>query len=112
MSWVVECRHSRILVQVGSRRGSLTSNVTTARNQKSACTAMCPLTGTIPDNFERLEARFIAEFRPPLRPEQVQHCVGACRTTYRSATVRNYLSLLVERDARDRLRVLASSRTA
>jgi hypothetical protein len=62
-------------------------------------------------DFERLEARLIAEFSPPLRPEEVQRCLVGCVTHYQTATVRNYLSVLIEREARDRLRVLYSGGT-
>ena len=55
-------------------------------------------------DFERLEARLIAEFSPPLRPEEVQRCLVACVTKYQSATVHNYLSVLIERETHDRLR--------
>jgi len=55
-------------------------------------------------DFERLEARLIVEFSPPLRPEDVQRCLVACVTKYQSATVHNYLSVLIEREAHDRLR--------
>jgi hypothetical protein len=55
-------------------------------------------------DLERLEARLIVEFSPPLRPEEVQRCLVACVTKYQTATVHNYLTVLIEREARDRLR--------
>jgi hypothetical protein len=60
-------------------------------------------------SFERLEMRLLADFSPSLRPEQVRRCLVECAANYRSASVRNYIELLVERDARTQLRALASS---
>jgi hypothetical protein len=54
-------------------------------------------------DLERLEARLIVEFSPPLRPEEVQRCLVACVTKYQTATVHNYLAVLIEREARNRL---------
>ena len=62
--------------------------------------------------FERLESQLIAEFSPPLRPEEIQRCLVACITTYQHAVVRDYLPVLIERAARDQLRSTASGRTA
>jgi hypothetical protein len=55
-------------------------------------------------DFEGPEARLIVEFSPPLRPEEVQRCLVASVTKYQSATVHNHLSVLIEREARHRLR--------
>jgi hypothetical protein len=65
-----------------------------------------------PLDFDRLEARLIAEFSPPLRPEEVQRCLFGCVTNYQSATVHTYLPVLVEREARDRLRALVRGHTS
>ena len=62
-------------------------------------------------DFAGLEAQLVAEFSPPLRPEEVQRCLIGCVTHYQSATVSNYLAVLVEREARDRLHALARERT-
>ena len=62
-------------------------------------------------DFAGLETQLVAEFSPPLRPEEVQRCLIGCVTRYQSATVSNYLSVLVEREARDRLHALARERT-
>jgi hypothetical protein len=60
--------------------------------------------------FERLEARLMVEFSPPLRAEEVQRCLVACVTKHQSATVRNYVSIFIEREARGRLRALCEVR--
>jgi hypothetical protein len=39
----------------------------------------------------------------PLPPEEVQRCLDACVTKYQTATVHKYLTVLIEREARDRL---------
>ena len=56
--------------------------------------------------LEGLEARLIAEFSPELPREGGQRCLTECAATYQSAAVRNYVELLVERDARERLRAM------
>jgi hypothetical protein len=54
-------------------------------------------------DLERLEARLIVELSAPLPPEEVQRCLDACVTKYQTATVHKYLTVLIEREARDRL---------
>ena len=61
--------------------------------------------------FESLEARLILEFSPPLRPEEVQRCLFRCITQYQFATVRNYMSVLIEGDVREQLRAFTRDRT-
>ena len=61
-------------------------------------------------DLERPEARLMAEFSPELPREDVRRCLIECAATYQSAAVRNYVELLVERDARKQLRALASGR--
>jgi hypothetical protein len=63
-----------------------------------------------PVDFERLEARLIAEFSRELPREDVRRCLIECAAKYRSAVVRSYVELLVEREARTQLRALASGR--
>ena len=60
--------------------------------------------------FKHLETRLIAQFGPPLRPEDVQACLIDCVARYESARVRQYLPLLIERDARRRLGELSRAR--
>lgn len=62
--------------------------------------------------LEHLEARLIAMFSPPLRPEEVQRCLIDCVTSYESARVRSYIPLLIERDATRRLRDMSRDRPA
>ena len=67
-----------------------------------------PVTAPVLSHAElkRLEKRLMLEFSPPLQPEEVQRCLVASVTRYRSATVHNFLSILIEREAHDRLRTL------
>jgi hypothetical protein len=51
-----------------------------------------------------LEARLIARFSPPLRPEAVQRCLGDVIAHFDTARVKTYLAVLIERRATDRLR--------
>jgi hypothetical protein len=78
--------------------------IVTAAGRESA-------TAAEPADFERLEARLVAEFSPPLQREEVRRCLIECAVTYQSAAVRNYVELLVERDARKQMRALASGRS-
>lgn len=63
-------------------------------------------------DFERLQSQLIAEFTPRLRPEEVQRCLVTSITSYQHAPVRTYLSVLIERAARDQLRSTVTSRAA
>ena len=54
-----------------------------------------------------VEARLIARFSPPLRPEDVQRCLLETIVSFQDARVRTYLSVLVERVAADRLQAAA-----
>jgi hypothetical protein len=55
-------------------------------------------------DVDRLETTLLARFSPPLRPETVQHCLDECIALFELSTVRNYLAILIERTATDRLR--------
>ena len=59
-----------------------------------------------------LEARLIAEFSPPLRPDEVQRCVAEAAVGFQDARVTTYLPILIERAAVERLRVIARRRTS
>ena len=61
-------------------------------------------------HIELLTRRLNAEFSPPLRPEAVGHCLVESIRSFESATVRNFLPVLIERTARGRLAELAVSR--
>ena len=63
-------------------------------------------------DLERLETQLIAEFSPPLRPDEVRRRLLECVASYRSAVVRTYLPMLIERGTRERLRELVASRQA
>ena len=60
--------------------------------------------------LRHLEAQLIAMFSPPLRPEEVQRCLFDCVARDESAHVRQFLPVLIEREARQRLRDLVRSR--
>ena len=62
--------------------------------------------------LKHLEVQLIAAFSPPLRPEEVQRCLIDCVARFESARVRQYVPLLIERNARQRLRDLSRSRLA
>lgn len=59
-------------------------------------------------DHRRLEREMRRRFSPPLRPDQVERCVDDCVAQYEHATVRTYLSILVERAAVSRLRRLVA----
>jgi hypothetical protein len=61
-------------------------------------------------DLERLEAQLIAEFSPPVSPDEVRRELLECVASYRSAVVRTYLPMLIERGTREQLRVLIASR--
>ena len=48
-------------------------------------------------DLERLETQLIAEFSPPLRPDEVRRHLLECVASYQSAVVRTYLPMLIER---------------
>jgi hypothetical protein len=52
----------------------------------------------------RLEALLVQRFCPPLTADSVARCLGDCAATFAHARVRNFLSILVEREVADRLR--------
>jgi hypothetical protein len=54
-------------------------------------------------DLDRLEAKLIKRFSPPLRPEEVEHCLQSCIAMFESARVQTYVTLLIERAATDRL---------
>jgi hypothetical protein len=63
-------------------------------------------------DLERLETQLIAEFSPPLRPDEIRRQLLQCVASYQSAVVRTYLPMLIERETRERLRELVTSRQA
>ena len=52
-----------------------------------------------------LEARLIATFSPPLRPEQVQRCLFDAVARFGTVRIDTYLPVLIERAATRRLRL-------
>jgi hypothetical protein len=50
-----------------------------------------------------LEARLMARFSPPLRPEHVQRCLVETVVRLNDARVRTYLPILIERAVTDQL---------
>ena len=54
-----------------------------------------------------VERRLIAEFSASLPAEEVQRCIVEVIARFDRAPVRNYMEVLVERIARDRLRIAA-----
>jgi len=63
-------------------------------------------------DLERLETQLIAEFSPPLRPDEIRRHLLECVASYQSAVVRTYLPMLIERETRERLRELVATRQA
>jgi hypothetical protein len=61
-------------------------------------------------DLKHLEAQLIARFCPPLAPEEVQACLIDCVARFETARVRQYVPLLIERDARQRLGDLSRAR--
>lgn len=61
-------------------------------------------------DLERLETQLIAEFNPPLRPEEIRRHLLKSVASYQSAVVRTFLPILIERETRARLRALAATR--
>ena len=59
------------------------------------------------NDLARIEAQLLKKFSPPLRPEEVERCLVSCITMFESAPVRNYLTLLIQRAATDRLSIEA-----
>ena len=56
----------------------------------------------------RLEERLIARFVPPLESAEVHRAIDDAVAMFATAPVRNFVALLVERVASDRLRTAAS----
>jgi hypothetical protein len=61
-------------------------------------------------DFDQLEKRLVAEFFPPLAPQEVRGRLLACVAYFDAAVVRTYLPLLIERTTREQLCALAASR--
>jgi len=59
---------------------------------------------------EVVESLLLADYSPPLRPEQVRRCLIDCILEFEGASVRTYLPVLIEREARVRLRALLNGR--
>jgi hypothetical protein len=55
--------------------------------------------------LSHIEVRLLAKFVPPLRAEDVGRCLEAAAMRYRTARVRTYLSILIERTASDLLSI-------
>jgi hypothetical protein len=64
-----------------------------------------------PAELERIETRLIGDFCPPLQPDEVRRSVAASVAMFQSGSVLNYVSILVEREAEDRLRALVVNGT-
>jgi hypothetical protein len=62
-------------------------------------------------DFERIETGLIAEFCPPLTPDEIHRCLVTSVSKFHSGSVLNYLSILVEREAREQLRALVENTT-
>ena len=63
-------------------------------------------------DLERLEAQLIAEFSLRVPPEEVRRILLECVASFRSAVVRTYLPMLIERSTREQLQALIASRQA
>jgi hypothetical protein len=61
-------------------------------------------------DLERLETQLIAEFSPPLRPDEIRRHLLERVASYQSAVVRTYLPILIERETSARLRELVATR--
>ena len=59
-----------------------------------------------------VEQRLIAEFCPPLRPEEVQRCLADAAVAFQDARVTTYVPILIERAAVERLRLILRRRTS
>jgi hypothetical protein len=59
-----------------------------------------------------LEAKLLARFSPPLRPEEVQRCLLDTVAVFSTARIRTYLPLLIERAVRDRLQTACQRSSA
>ncbi len=55
-------------------------------------------------DLQSIGRRLLSRFSPPLQAEEVDRCLRECIATFEDAPVRNYLSVLIERAAADRLR--------
>jgi hypothetical protein len=84
--------HPPVPHSVGLRPGSV----------RSATTRTDPLEA---HEMAQVEQRLIAELSPAIRPEEVQRCVRDVIARFAAATIRTYVSLLVERIARDELKL-------
>ena len=63
-------------------------------------------------DLERLETELLAEFSPPLQPDEIRRHLLECVASHQSAVVRTYLPVLIERGTRERLRNLVATRQA
>ena len=61
------------------------------------------------EELNRLENQLLAEFCPPLPPEEIRRRLLACAASYHNAVVRTYLPLLIERTTREQLRALVAN---
>ena len=60
--------------------------------------------------YEVIEILLLADYSPTLPPEQVRRCLVDCIVEFEGASVRTYLPVLIEREARVRLRALLNGR--
>ena len=56
-------------------------------------------------DLSHVESRLLEKFVPSLRIEDVRRCLAAAEARHRSARVRTYLSILIERTAMELLTV-------
>lgn len=61
--------------------------------------------------YEVVESLLLADYSPPLQPEQVRRCLVDSILDFEGASVRTYLPVLIEREARVRLRALVNGRS-
>jgi hypothetical protein len=62
------------------------------------------------DELRRVEARLIARFSPPLRPEEVERLLLDSVARFDGARVTAFLPVLIERAAVDRLQAAIDTR--
>jgi len=78
-------------------------------------TAVLECATTMPEvdaarELQRLEARLVTKFCPPLRPTDVTGALAEALAAFEGARVRAYLVVLIERHATGLLRVAMSAR--
>lgn len=71
-------------------------------------TALDTAMGTPTGELERIASALIERFCPPLLPDTVRGCVVDCAARFDGAPVRDFLPILIEREAIARLKLAAS----